>query len=88
MVIVVLTCVIIFSKSKKQDVVDYKYLIEYRDSLTPGNKYLIYISEDYNIVVQKRTFCSTTECIKEDKNSSSEKYEVKISNNNKNKLIC
>lgn len=80
------TGVFLFNFMKKDSLNDYKYLITYRDILTPGNGYSIYVFEDYDITVVRQPYCSTPECISGEKTIESETYEVKLSNRNKQKF--
>jgi len=90
MVFIVLALLIIglflFNLTKKNSLDDYKYLITYRDMLTPGNGYSIYVFEDYDITVVRQPYCSTPECISGEKTIDSETYEIKLSNRNKEKF--
>lgn len=81
LVIVIVMGFLMFMYLEKKSYDNYKYLIKYDDMFVPGNTYDIYIFNNYDIKVIKHYVCSTLSCTNKD-----EKFNVNLSDNNKEKI--
>ena len=60
-----------------------EYMLHYDDGLVPGAQYDVCVTKTKKVYVTKTSYCSTKECVEQDKTSTVEKTKVNFSNKNK-----